>query len=66
MTTTMKRRAHPLFVYAVEMATALAYAFTRPDIAEDCARYALGVAEELGRPDLAYQANELLSIVVTN
>lgn len=48
------------FVYQVEMDIAEELLFCRPDVAEQAASYAHTVALQMGRPDLAWSANELL------
>ena len=53
----------PEFTYRCEMDLAATYALSQPDLAADCAQFALDAAIEARRPDLAYAANELLSAI---
>lgn len=49
--------------YHYEMDNARTYALRNPTLAYACAATALRAAVQMRRPDLAYKANELLSLV---
>lgn len=53
-------RCSPEFTYECEMSLACTYALSQPDLARDCACFAHDAALEARRPDLAYNANELI------
>lgn len=48
------------FVYDCELDLAFTYLGTNNDLSAQCATSALSAAIKMGRPDLAYQANEVL------
>ncbi len=50
-------------VFHCELSLACTYSLRRPDLARACAAKALFVALQMNRPDLAYQANSLLSAI---
>ena len=52
-----------LFIYQCELDLALTYALSRPLVSRDCLIRALFAAQRANRPELAFRANELLSIV---
>lgn len=49
-----------MLAFLAEMEFACLYAMRRPKVARAAAHAALDAAHKLGRPDLAYRANELL------
>lgn len=51
------------FVYQCELDLGLTYAMRRPLAAWECFKRCLLAAIRMGRPDLASQANTLMSIV---
>jgi hypothetical protein len=60
---TMQTYASPLFVFRCEMDLALTYAMSNRRLARECAVTAQIQAIRMGRPDLTYQANELLGVL---
>ncbi len=50
--------------FEAELSLACTYAYRRPRLAAECALSALVAAVRMGRPDLAYRANALLSALV--
>lgn len=56
-------RCPPEFTFRCEMDLAATYALARPDLAAECATFAHDAALEARRPDLAYEANDLLAAI---
>lgn len=52
-----------LHAFHCEYDLACTYALGSPRLARQCARAALTAAIQLGRPDYAYRANELLAAI---
>ncbi len=59
----MATLASPSFVYQCEMSLACTYALTQPTLALECAWTAYDAALRMGRPDLAFNANELMAVI---
>lgn len=53
--------ASPMVTYHAELSLACTYAIRCPALARQCARDSLLAAVRMGRPDLAFCANSLLS-----
>lgn len=55
--------SHPMLTFHAEFDFACLYALNRPRVAREAAKMALSAAISMGRADLAYRANELLTII---
>lgn len=55
--------AHPMLAYKAEMQFACLYAMRNPRLAAQCALHALHAAHAMRNPQLAYNANQLLSLL---
>lgn len=55
--------AHPALTYQAEMQFACLYAMRRPKLAAAAALHALHAAHAMRNPQLAYNANQLLSLL---
>lgn len=55
--------SHPKLTFQAEMSLALTYALRRPNLAKECVRTAISAAIEMNRPDLAWQAANLLEVL---
>lgn len=55
--------SHPKLTYHAELDLAMTYALRRPNLARECVRTAMDAAIAMGRPELAWQAANLLEIL---
>lgn len=55
--------SHPNLTYQAEMSLALTYSIRRPKLARLCILTAIDAAVAMGRPELAWQAANLLEVL---